>query len=165
MKTHVFGAKSTFFCAAYALRKTVSDNITAPDSDVVNVVKRNTYVDDLCLSCPTEEEGVRLLSQLRQLLASGGFRLNKIMSNSKSILSDFPAEDIAVGVDFSCDTLPLQKVLGVYSDATNDKLNVKVNIKRKPCTRHGVLSIVGQTYDPLRVLQPFILPARQLLRA
>ena len=92
MKTHVFGAKSSLCCAAYVLRQTVNDNVTGADSDVVNVVKRNTYVDDLCLSCPTEEEGVRLLSRLRQLFASRGFRLNKVMSDSKSILSDFPAK-------------------------------------------------------------------------
>ena len=76
-------------------------------------------MDDLCSFCPIGQ-CVRLLSQLRQVLASGGFRLTKIMSNSKSILSDCSAEDQAVGVVLSCGKLPLHKALGVYWNATND---------------------------------------------
>ena len=41
MKMHVFGAKSSSYCAAYALRRTVSDNITRGDSNTVNAVRRN----------------------------------------------------------------------------------------------------------------------------
>ena len=164
MKTHMFGAKSLSCCSACALRRTASDNVTGADSDTVNAVRRNIYVVDLYLSCPTKQEGVRLLSQLPQLLVSGGFRLTKIMSNNESILSDCPAEELAASVDLPCDKLHLHKTLEIYWDDTNDQLGVKVNIKRKPCTRCGLLSMVRQTYDSLRVLQPFILPARQLLQ-
>ena len=45
-----------------------------------------------------------------------------------------------------------------------DKLKVRVNVVEKRCTRRGLLSVIGQTYDPLGVLQPFLLPARQLLQ-
>ena len=78
MKTQVFGVKLPPCCAAYALRRRASDSVTRADSDTVNAVRRNIYVDDLCLSCPTEQEGVRLPCQLGRLLASGGFRLTKI---------------------------------------------------------------------------------------
>ena len=70
-------------------------------------------MDNFCLSCPAAQKGVKLHSQLRQLLASRGFCLTKILSNSKSILSDCPAEDQAVGVDLPCDELPLHKALEV----------------------------------------------------
>ena len=130
----------------------------------MNAVRTNIYVDDLCLSGPTEQKGVRLLSQLRQLLTSGGFRLTKIMSNNKSILSDCLDKNLAVSVALPCGKLPLYKALGVCLNVTNDQLKVKVNIKRKSCARRGLLSIVGQTYDPIGVLQPFILLARQLLQ-
>ena len=107
---------------------------------------------------------VRLLSQLRQQLASGGFRPTNIMSNSKCILSDCPVENLAAGVDLLSGELPLYMVLGVYWDATSDQLKVKVNIKKKPSTCCGLLSMVGQNYDSLCVLQLFILPARHLLQ-
>ena len=69
MRSHVFGAKSSPCCAAYALRRVASDNETNADIDAVETIRSNIYVDDLCKSCPTEQEAVKLMTQLRQLLA------------------------------------------------------------------------------------------------
>ena len=84
------------------------------------------------------------------------------MSNSKSVLSDCPTEDLAAGVSLPSKGPPLYKTQVVYWDAASDLLRVKINIKKKPCTRSGLMSMVGQTCDFLGVLQPFLLPAMQL---
>jgi len=41
---------------------------------------------------------------------------------------------------------------------------VRIGVTEKPCTRRGLLSMIGHTYDPLGVIQPLLLPARQLLQ-
>ena len=164
MRSHVFGAKSSPCCAAYALRKAASDNETGADADTVETVASNIYVDDLCKSCPTRQEAIELVTQLRQLLASGGFKLTKFLSNDKDILLSIPQDDLAPSFDVGSWQLPVSKTLGVVWDPEADELKVRVRIKEKPCTRRGLLSMIGQTHDPLGIIQPFLLPARQLLQ-
>ena len=84
------------------------------------------------LSCPTEQEGVRLLSQLRQLLAIGSFRITKIISNRKLILSNCPAQDLMAGVDLSCGELSLHKDLGVYWETSDSKSTLLQLFARYP---------------------------------
>ena len=79
MRSHVFGAKSWPCCAAYALRKVPSNSETNADADALEMFQSNIYVDNLCKSCPTEQEAVKLVTQLRQFLASGDFRLTKFL--------------------------------------------------------------------------------------
>ena len=163
MRTHVFGAKSSPCCAAFALRMTAIENVVNASQAAVNAVLQGIYVDDMCIGCDTEEATVVLVNELRPLLASGGFHLTKFVSNSKKVLEQVPKEDLATTVNIS-EELPVHKTLGVYWDAAADVLKVKVSIKKKPCTRRGLLSMIGQTYDPLGIIQPFILPARRLLQ-
>ena len=61
MRSHVFGAKSSPCFAAYALRRTASDNLTGASQRVTKAVAKNIYVDNLCLSCHSEQEAVDLL--------------------------------------------------------------------------------------------------------
>ena len=165
MNVHVFGSTSSPSAAAFALRRVAEDNASNVDPFVIETVLKNFYVDDLCKSCSTVNEAVELLDQLCRLLKNGGFHLTKFFSNSKDVLRCIPPENLASSVAGSCDReLPTQKALGVYWNAETDKLEVKVSIRGKPCTRRGLLSMIGQTYDPLGLLQPFLLPARRVLQ-
>ena len=164
MQTHVFGAKCSPCCAAFALRRTATDNAVGVDDDTVRTVMRNIYVDDLCKSCATTEDAKRIVSQLRNLLVSGGFHLTKFVSNTREVLADIPSESLASSVELGNGRLPPHKTLGVFWDAETDTLNVHVDIKQKPHTRRGLLSMINQTYDPLGILPPFLLPARLLLQ-
>ena len=164
MRSYVFKAKSSPCCAAYALRKVASDNETNADVDAVETIRSNIYVDDLCKLCPTEQEAVKLVTQLRQLLASGGFQLIKFLSNEKNVLLNVPQEDLAGGVEVGSSRLPIPKILGVVWDPATNELKVRVDVDEKPCSRRKLLSMIAKTYDPLGVIQPFLLPARQLLQ-
>ena len=125
---------------------------------------RNVYVDDVCCSCKSEDSAIELIDQLRNLLKSGGFHLTKFLSNNQRVLSSIPQKDLAPSVDLDRDCLPAQKALSVYWNPSSDRLMVKVDVKQCPCTRRGLLSMIAQTYDPLGLIQPFILPAKQLLQ-
>ena len=164
MLTHVFGARCSPCCAAFALRKTAEDNLTGADEKTLIAVRNNIYVDDLCVSCDNIEEASRLIKQLCDLLKSGGFRLTKFLSNNNEVVSSIPLEDRAPDFNVKDAQLPRHKTLGVVWDVYEDKLKVRVNVVEKRCTKRGLLSVIGQTYDPLGVLQPFLLPARQLLQ-
>ena len=150
---------------SFALRRTAEDNETNTCEKVIHTVYKNFYVDDLCKSFSTVEEAVEMIKQLCTLLKSGGFHLTKFVSNSKSFLETIPNENLASNVlNFADRELPIQKALGIYWDAETDRLQVKVKIRPQPHTRRGLLSMIGQTYDPLGLLQPFLLPARRVLQ-
>ena len=134
------------------------------NDDTVQTVLRNIYVDDLCRSCATVEEAKRIVSELRDLLVSGAFHLTKFVANNDEVLCGVPPEDLSSTVELDGNRLPPHKTLGVFWDAESDTLKVYVNVKPKPHTRRGLFSMISQTYDPLGILQPFLLPARLLLQ-
>ena len=80
---NVFGNTSPPSAAIFALRKVAEDNASNVDSFVVETVLKNFYVDNLCKSCSTVDETVKLLDQLCRLLKNGGFHLTKCLSNNK----------------------------------------------------------------------------------
>lgn len=42
MKTHVFGAKSSPTCAAFALQRTAEDNLSGADEEILQMVRRTS---------------------------------------------------------------------------------------------------------------------------
>ncbi|KAK3741635.1 hypothetical protein QZH41_008310 [Actinostola sp. cb2023] len=82
MRVHLFGGVSSPF----GLRKTADDNRTDFAEETVETVKRNFYVDDCLKSTDGEEQAIKLVNELRSLLAKGGFRLTVIeLSRSSQI--------------------------------------------------------------------------------
>ena len=77
MVKHLFGATSSSSIANFCLQKTAASHRREFEVDIVETVKRNMYVDDLMKSKSTTEEAIVLVSQLRELLARGGFRLTQ----------------------------------------------------------------------------------------
>ena len=90
MVRHLFGATSSPSVANFCLKKTASIYGTEFDLDVVQTVERNTCVDDPMKSVDTASTAVGLLTQLRELLAKGGFRLIKWLSNDRRVLPRNP---------------------------------------------------------------------------
>ncbi len=85
-------------------------------ADVISTIRQNFYVDDCLKSVNTEEQAVALYRQLTEVCAKGGFRLNKWISNNRTLLSAIPEENRAKGVnqlDLSRDQLPMERALGV----------------------------------------------------
>jgi hypothetical protein len=86
MLVHLFGATSSPSCANFELLKTANDNSEHFDEKVTDTVRRNFYVQDDCLkSVGDDSQATVLASDLRELLAKGGFRLTKWVSNSSKV--------------------------------------------------------------------------------
>jgi len=130
----------------------------------VSTVK-TSYVDDCVKSVDSEDIAIKLAEEVKLLLASGGFQLTKFSSNSRKVLWTFCHDELAPGLkDLDLGDLPVSKALGVYWNAESDDFVVHVSLREKPITRRGVLSQASQLFDPIGMIQPFILPIKGLLQ-
>lgn len=167
MVVHLFGATSSASCANFALRRTAEDNKTWSSPEVVKTVLNNFYVDDCLKAVNNEEEAVTLKKNLTALCASGGFKLSKWTSNSRLLLQSIPQSERAKDVknlDLAKDALPIERALGVLWCENSDSFKFRVNMKDKPMTKRGVLSVVSSIYDPLGFVAPVVLPAKMILQ-
>ncbi|XP_072022724.1 uncharacterized protein [Amphiura filiformis] len=166
MNVHIFGASSSPACANYALRKTAHDNKDQFDVEVIDTLLNNFYVDDCLRSTSTEEKATSLAQDLIDICGRGGFRLTKWVSNSKSVLESIPHSERSAEtkvLDFD-ESLPSQKALGMLWLMEPDMFGYKLDIKDRPATRRGMLSVTSSVYDPLGFVSPAILPAKQMLQ-
>ena len=146
MLVHPFGGIWSPSCTSYALLHTADDNSSDFDGDVLEAVHRNFYVDDFLKSVTTEEDGIKISNQPCHLLARGGFRLTKWVSNRRKVLDSISPEERAKDfktLDLKYDGLPSEHVLGSQWNVECDILGFKISIKDKPLTKRGVLSIVS----------------------
>lgn len=169
MTCHLFGGVWSPSAAGYALRHTVDDNQKDFPPDVLSVVEENFYVDDCLLSLKDEETAVRIVSQLCQLLARGGFHITKWLSNSRGVISSIPVEERAkeirsLDLDLGS-SLPAERVLGVHWNAEKDCFGINIKPKEPVCTRRGLLSTMSSVYDPLGLISPYVLRAKLIFQA
>ncbi|XP_032226970.1 uncharacterized protein LOC116610275 [Nematostella vectensis] len=138
MLVHQFGCVSSPSCANYALKKTAEDHKADYHPSVIQAVEKSFYVDDCLHSTPTEAEAVRLATDLRELLARGGFRLTKFVSNSKELLSSLPESERTTSVkDLDFDPHLTERELGVQWNVNSDTFSFKINQKEKPTNRRA----------------------------
>ena len=113
-------------------------------------------------------EAIDLLTHTRAMLATANLRLHKIASSHAEVTHAFPREDQASDLrdlDFSLDTVPVQRALGVLWDISADAFTFKVSLGKRPFTRQGMLSILNSLYDPLGLAAPVIVRGKLLLRS
>lgn len=60
--------------------------------------------------------------------------------------------------------LPKERALGVEWDVLEDTIGFKTQVKEKPPTRRGMLSVTSSVYDPLGIAAPFVLLAKLILQ-
>ncbi|XP_067685297.1 uncharacterized protein [Haliotis asinina] len=167
MKVHLFGAVSSPSCSNAALRKTADVNQEFYDEEVVEMIKKNFYVDDCLKSAASEERAVTLIHQITSLCQTGGFRLTKWISNSHTVLDSILPEERAKGVkhlDLENSELPPERALGVFWEVEKDILGFKVNLRHHMDTKRGILATMSSVYDPIGLLSPFLLTAKSLLQ-
>nr|XP_055049230.1 uncharacterized protein LOC129434322 isoform X1 [Misgurnus anguillicaudatus] len=167
MTAHLFGGVWSPSAANFALQRVAEDNHEKFTADTVETVKQNFYVDDCLKSVPTEDAAIKLASQLREMLACGGFKLTKWLSNSKEVMKSIPAEEWAKSlheVNLDQEDLPFERTLGVLWDVEKDCFTFDVKAVDKPATKRGILSTTSSIYDPLGFVSPFILKAKAIFQ-
>ena len=168
MKVHIFGAISSPSCANYALRRCATDHSSQYEETVCQTVLNDFYVDDLLKSMENEEEAVKLVRDLREMLAEGGFSLKKWVSNSREVIDSVPSTERAKtlkSLDIYQEELPTERSLGVLWDVEEDKIGFSVKKEEDDVpTRRKILSIMSSVYDPIGFTAPFVLNAKKILQ-
>ena len=101
------------------------------------------------------------------MCASANLCLHKVSSNRREVLESLPVDDRAKHVkdiDLRHNVLPVQRSLGIFWCIESDTLGFRIELKDKPATRHGILSIISSVYDPLSIVAPVILVVKQILQ-
>ena len=164
MTRHVFGGVWCASSSTFALRQTVLDSPMVDDT-ISRVVINDFYVDDCLVSSPSIEEAKELAVGVKTLLASGGFKLTKFVSNESDILAAIPEQDTVNQVKkFGPESC--SKVLGIQWSTRSDEFSFLVNVVDAVdgVTRRSMLSTVASIYDPLGLVGPMIVLGKILFQ-
>ena len=176
--TLVFGLSDSPFQVLTCLQKLVQrklqdPNITEYERKACDIIKRDMYIDDCTFSCSNEKEAIEIRKALTNILAEGSFHIRKWISNSPKILETIPEQEKAPLTNMKTLFGHNQEISDVTSqlgyrydpdkdiflfDTYTDLLNKNRDDMR------SVASIMASLYDPLGIISPFILQARQLLK-
>ena len=162
-----FGLNCSMSMAEYCLKKTAVDNQTGASEKTVEAVNSSFYVDDGLISCCDLEEGKQIISEMIELLQSGGFELKKFVAENAELLKDIESDRILHRGESKnlCDEhITSCKVLGIKWNPDNRTIAPKVDIKQRPETKRGLWATVAQIFDPLGICAPYLLPGRQILQ-
>ena len=167
MTRHLFGGIWSPSCASFALKQVVKDYGELYDTETAFTVNNNFYVDDCLKSVRTEAEAEKLVKEVVELLARGGFRLTKWLSSSRSVLKSIPEGERAkkaVNLDLDFDKLPVDRALGVHWDPNGDSFMICTETKDQVYTRRGLLRTIGSVYDPLGFVCPVLILVKKIFQ-
>ena len=143
MLVHLFGGVTSPTFPNFALRETADDNSKQFDSETVNTVKQNFYVDNCLKPSKSEKAAVTTAEQLRLLLSKCEFRLTKWLSNSRKVIETIPQSERSKLVkEIGFGELPTERALGVLWNVQLNTLGFAIMVKNKPFTRRGILLVV-----------------------
>ena len=164
MKVHLFGAKRLPSCASFALLQTAKQFGNQYSPDVAAVVRNNFYVDDCPISVDEYQTGIRLVTELREMLSQGDFHLTKWVSTSEHIINSIDAAERAGSpAKFDLGDEASKRLLGIVWSVTGDWFGYHVIVPDKPPTCRGLLSVSSSVFDPLDLVTPVILEAARYL--
>ncbi|XP_060518951.1 uncharacterized protein LOC132697424 [Cylas formicarius] len=128
--------------------------------------KRNTYVDDIVVSCCSIQTALALRDELIALLNTGGFELKKWSGNSPAVLEGILTSDLAINpLEFvSKLSSPTLRVLGLEWDAPSDTFRFKVKASDSGCTKRLLLCNLARIFDPLGFLSPVTLLIKHIIQ-
>ena len=159
----IFGARSSPAVAEYCFQRT-AEEFAPSEKDVLNAIKKDTYVDDVITGAASVEDATHLVAKVTEALDKGGFKLGRWSTNSEVVWQSLSPElrsEEPVNIDIKEHT---ERALGVFWSPTTDELTFRPKVKDVPATKRTVLSIVMTVYDPLGLLACWLIRARILLQ-
>lgn len=130
-------------------------------------VENSFYVDDGLVSVPTIKEASDLIVEAQELCKRGVLRLHKFNSNESEVICCINPSEISTSVehlDLNLDSALVEHALGIRWQINSDCFSFNINLKDKPDTRCGILSVIASLYDPLGFVAPFILSGKCILQ-
>ena len=159
-----FGDKPAPEMALTALKKTAEESADV-HPEAADVLKNNTYMDDICESRKTTDEARKITHEIDEVLATGGFSVKEWISN-RDERKDGPQQkrDVASTNEKGS----TEKVLGLGWNPESDKLKLhtkelhqqKESKKPGRLTKRSVLSRVARIFDPVGFASAFVIRAK-----
>ena len=167
MCVHLFGATSSPSCSNYALRQTAEKFISVHGKEAADILVRNVYVDDMLKSFRSSSKAIKIIPEVVAMAKSGHFKLTKFHCNDRDLLKTIPEEDKSKylkDLDMSKNPIPEERTLGMVWCPETDKFRFIIDLKEKPLTRRGILSMISSIYDPLGIAGPYLLEGKKILQ-
>ncbi|KAK4474259.1 hypothetical protein MN116_000293 [Schistosoma mekongi] len=138
---------------------------TRDTPEMRHVVNKCFYVDDCLASFDEVTSAQPFVTEVRLALSRAGFKLTKFVSNSERALEGVEPCDRAPTIrDLLVDALPVERTLGLQWNVVTDTLGFVVNDANKPIAKRGMLSHLSSLFDPLGLIAPFVLCAKQMFQ-
>lgn len=171
----IFGATDAPFLSMFVVREHCATySQSKPDFAVVaKKVTEDSYVDDLITSAKTTEEGTDLYKKVSIMMSAAGFKIHKWCSNDHELMKRIPAhlrapvEPMVLGSNEENLQFKAQKTLGVQWNPKTDTFMFRdfENSQDNVLTKRSLASLSAKVaYDPLGLISPFVLTARQILK-
>ncbi|XP_063970046.1 uncharacterized protein LOC129255891 [Lytechinus pictus] len=161
-----FGDKPAPAMAQIALRRTAEEG-RAAYPEAASVIERDTYMDDICTSVSTVEEGRNLTHDLDEVLDTGGFKVKGWISNVPLKEETVPECQTETSL---LENLTEEKVLGVVWTQQQDEFSYKVKGENltQPSekqssvmwTKRRILSRIAKVFDPIGFAASFLVKAK-----
>ena len=158
-----FGISSAPFQSSWIIRENASlfDEKYPLES---SIIKSQTYVDDLVASHNSPIGTRKIIKNILEIFANGGYETHKFISNSKFVLKDVPEELKSKETT--------QKILGCQWNSTLDTLEFPflTELRKKEknpfhiVSRRYALSITSSIFDPQGLLSPVTMAGRQIIQ-
>ena len=160
--------------------------------ELVKILTRSIYVDDVVFGADSEEEAYALYADSKEILKHGSFNLRKFVTNSPTLQNLIDAQEMtppsktiagtSVAVEaleetYTESTLPIStsnspdehKVLGVQWNVAQDLLvvsldGIEATAAQLNPTKRNVINLIGQIYDPLGFISPITIRFKKLMQ-
>ncbi|XP_063989071.1 uncharacterized protein LOC135168622 [Diachasmimorpha longicaudata] len=157
----LFGSASAPFSATRVLNQLADDEETKfPLAS--QVIKRDSYVDNVLTGADAIEKAIELRDQLISLTKAGEFTLRKWISNDLRVIQSLP--DSLTNVDLLNETSNT-KALGIQWNRVKDEIVYKIiESFDDKITKRTILSNVARLYDPIGLIGPVIVKAKLIMQ-
>lgn len=163
LNTLTFGVSSSPFLAIRTIQK-LADDESHLHPKAAEILKRHLYVDDLITGANSINEARNIRDEIISILLRGGFSIRQWASNDARIIYDLPNKTLhanyLLGDDHSL------KTLGISWNLRDDKIYYFAHPIEFTGTisKRRILSEIAKIYDPLGLLGPVVLYAKQLMQ-
>ena len=138
------------------------------EPEIVAELRRSLYVDDLLTGGRNTSQAQQRKDKAVQIFSDATFQLHKWHSNVKQLEEDTNLTVSPEEQSFAKQQLNVKpsesKMLGLKWDKEQDTLAVVIPEEETQPTKRGILEKMAKIYDPLGLIAPLTLTAKQIYR-
>lgn len=165
LRTVTYGMKSSPFLAMRVMIE-LAENYAERYPLAAYATKFERYTDDFMTGADSEEQAIKLYSELKEMLAKGKFELAKWKTNNVKL-----SKLISDNVESSDEMVELSdeytSILGLKWQPNSDNFVFRVEgegVDNEQITKRYVVSQVAKLYDPTGYLAPVIIKAKHFIQ-